>query len=308
VETHEIAPGVFWLPFRIANVYLIGDVGGPWAVVDSGTSGHFEAIRAAAEVRHGKGARPEAVLLTHGHADHYGSALALATHWGVPICAHRMELPYLTGEAKMPPADPTVGGALAFLSRFVPESGRVDLGDSVRPLPADGVVPGMSEWRWLATPGHTPGHVSFFRERDRVLIAGDAVLTVNLDLVRELIRQRPRIARPPAATTYDWISVRKSARRLAELGPKTIAAGHGVPMSGADIPGRLRSFAEDFIQPHHGRYIPEPARFNENGVVYLPPPVPDPSPWVAAALAGGALVGLGLYWGARRRRSEGRRS
>jgi hypothetical protein len=78
-------------------------------------------------------------------------------------------------------------------------------------------------------------------------------------------------------------------------------------MTGADIPRRLRSFAEDFIQPHHGRYIPEPARFDENGVVYLPPPVPDPLPGVAAAFAAGALVSVGLYWRARRHRCEGGR-
>jgi glyoxylase-like metal-dependent hydrolase (beta-lactamase superfamily II) len=307
MQSQEIAPGIFWLPFRIANVYLLGEVGGPWVVVDSGTPGHFEAIREAAEARYGKGARPEAIFLTHGHSDHAGSATALATYWDVPIYVHRMELPYVTGKAQMPPTDPTVGGAMGLLCRILPRGGTIDLGDSVQALPADGTVPGAPGWRWYSTPGHTPGHVSLFRDRDRVLISGDAVLTVDVDKPKELATQKQRISRPPAATTYDWIAVRKSAHLLAGLRPKTVAAGHGIPMSGPEVAARMEAFAEHFIHPLRGRYVPEPVRFDENGVVYLPPAMPDLLPKAVAVLGACTLVGLGLYWNTARRR-ERRRS
>ena len=56
----------------------------------------------------GAGAPPEAIVLTHGHFDHAGSALQLAEYWDVPIYAHRLEMPYLTGKADYPPPDPTI--------------------------------------------------------------------------------------------------------------------------------------------------------------------------------------------------------
>jgi len=87
------------------------------------------------EARFGAGSPPEAIYLTHGHFDHAGSALELAERWDVPIFAHRLELPYLTGRSGYPPPDPTIGGAFAFLSRFMPYRTR-DLRDRIRELPS----------------------------------------------------------------------------------------------------------------------------------------------------------------------------
>ena len=88
----------------------------------------------AAEARFGAGVKPEAIILTHGHFDHAGSAQTLAEQWEVPIYAHRLEVPYVTGRAKYPPKDPTVGGAIAFLSRFMPARAE-SVGDRLRELP-----------------------------------------------------------------------------------------------------------------------------------------------------------------------------
>lgn len=74
----EIAPGVAALPLTIENVYFAGSPGQPWALIDSGTPGMAQRIKAAAVERYGTGSRPEAILLTHGHTDHAGSAAALA--------------------------------------------------------------------------------------------------------------------------------------------------------------------------------------------------------------------------------------
>src|SRR5256886_15819209 len=120
----RIAPDVGWLPVSFANVYFIGRPGGKWVLIDAGLPGRGREIFTAAEARCGSGSRPEAIVLTHGHIDHAGSALALAEMWDVSIYAHRLELPFLTGKSVYPPPDPTVGGATAFLSRFLPRLSR----------------------------------------------------------------------------------------------------------------------------------------------------------------------------------------
>src|SRR6478672_9514269 len=100
----EVAPGVTLIPTLIANAYFVGE-STRWVVVDTCAPGNERRIRRAAERRFGRGARPEAILLTHGHFDHAGSAGPLADAWNVPIYAHSLELPYLTGKAKYPPFD-----------------------------------------------------------------------------------------------------------------------------------------------------------------------------------------------------------
>ena len=65
----------------------------------------------------GHGNRPAAILLTHGHFDHVGALKTLAEEWDVPVYAHTLELPYLTGRSSYPPPDPSVGGgAMAAMS------------------------------------------------------------------------------------------------------------------------------------------------------------------------------------------------
>src|SRR5256885_11193062 len=77
----RIAPDVGWMPISFVNVYCIGRPGGAWTLVDAGLPGRAHQILQAAEARFGAGARPEAILLTHGHWDHAGSALDLAQAW-----------------------------------------------------------------------------------------------------------------------------------------------------------------------------------------------------------------------------------
>src|SRR5260370_29807246 len=95
--------------------------------------GSADRIRVAAESLYRLTARPAAILLTHGHVDHVGNAAELADYWNVPIYAHPLEMPYLTGRSQYPPPDPTVGGFLAMLGRFVALRA-CNLGDRVREL------------------------------------------------------------------------------------------------------------------------------------------------------------------------------
>jgi glyoxylase-like metal-dependent hydrolase (beta-lactamase superfamily II) len=287
----RIAPDVGWLPISFVNAYFIGHSGGAWALIDSGVPGRAAQIFEAAEARFGGGARPEAIYLTHGHFDHAGSALALARRWDVPIFAHRLELPYLTDRANYPPPDPTIGGAIAFLSRFMPYRAR-DLGDRIRELP-DGPLAGLANWEWIATPGHSPGHVSYFRSSDRVLLAGDAFATMNMDSWTGLIGGKMELARADAPYNMDWEATRTSLKKLADLRPNVAGCGHGKPMRDGTLPDRLQHFAKSFRPPRRGRYAAVPAIANETGIVRLPPAPFDPVPLATA----GALLAAGIALG-----------
>ena len=288
----RIAPDVGWLPISFVNVYFIGRPGGPWVLIDAGLPGRANQIMEAAEARFGAGARPEAILLTHGHFDHAGSALELAERWDVPIYAHRLELPYLTGRSDYPPPDPTVGGAMAFLSRFTPSRTR-DLGERIRELKTS-EVPGAAGWEWLATPGHSPGHISFFRQSDRVLLAGDAFATMNMDSWIGLVTGKQALARAGAPYNTDWGATYTSVKQLASLRPNVAGCGHGIPRCDANLPTRLERFAGRFRAPRTGRYVRVPARTDESGVISLPPAPFDPVPFATAA----ALLLMGLALGA----------
>ena len=299
----EIANGVAHLPVSIANVYFVGPRGGPWVLIDTSLPGSAVKIREAAETLYGPNARPEAILLTHGHYDHSGSAFELATSWNVPILAHPLELPYLTGQSLYPPLDPTAPGFMAFLGRFMPAR-TLDLSGRVRPLPRDGEIPGMPGWQCHHTPGHAPGHVVFFRPADATLLAGDAITTMNTDNLFDALAKKKQICGPPTPITYDWNGAGESIRFLAGLRPLTIAAGHGNPMLGSEASDELLDFAANFRPPSHGRDVDQPALVGERGIVALPPSPADPLPGRAAAVGIAALAGTMFAIAAHRRKNK----
>jgi glyoxylase-like metal-dependent hydrolase (beta-lactamase superfamily II) len=296
----EIAPGVVRIPLGIVNCYAV-ECGRYWVLVDTGTEGRADQICEVAERFFGRDRVPEAILLTHGHPDHAGSAAELADLWDVPIYAHRLELPYITGESQYPPPDPTVGGFMSLMIRFFPHK-TYDLGGRVREL--SDRLPAMRGWELIETPGHTPGHVCFFRTKDRVLLAGDALTTINQDSAVDMLRHKAQICRPPAFYTIDWESAEQSVKELADLQPRLVAAGHGIPISGRAATEQLQELAANFPVPADGRYVREPARADEHGITYLPEPVADPLPKVAAGI-GVAVIGTLAAWLTFRKRRPG---
>ena len=289
----RIAPDVGWLPISFVNAYFIGEAGRPWVLVDTGIPGRAKQILGATEARFGAGARPEAIILTHGHFDHAGNALELAEHWDVPIYAHPLELPYLTGRSSYPPPDPTIGGAIGFLSRFMP-SKPYDFSARILPLRAN-ETPGLKDWQWLETPGHSPGHISLFRSSDRVLLAGDAFASMDMESWPGLITARRTLARAGAPFNCDWSATRTSVQKLAELKPDIVGCGHGTPYCSGPVSLRLSRFAARFRGPRRGRYARRAAEVDEGGVVALPPAPVDPVPFatVAGLIAAGMIIGAG---------------
>jgi glyoxylase-like metal-dependent hydrolase (beta-lactamase superfamily II) len=305
-----IAADVAYVRAAIVNVFLYGPPGAPdrsWVLIDTGVVGSAGRIAAAAAARFGAESRPAAIVLTHGHFDHVGAVQELARRWDAPVYAHELELPYLTGRSAYPPPDPTVGGgAMAALSRFYPH-GPIDLGDRVRALPADGVVPAMPGWTWIHTPGHTAGHVSLFCGRNRLLIAGDAVVTTKQESAFAVVTQRPELHGPPMYYTSDWDAAEHSVRELAAVEPEILATGHGRPMRGEEMRWALHALAEDFWRvavPRHGRYVRQAAVADATGVVSLPPAVPDRLPKVLLGVGAAVALGLGVRAMRRRRAPE----
>jgi glyoxylase-like metal-dependent hydrolase (beta-lactamase superfamily II) len=282
----------------LVNVYLVGPQASAdrsWVLVDAGLSLGASAIIRAAEKRFGAGHPPAAIVLTHGHFDHVGALPALVRYWDVPVYAHELELPYLTGKSSYPPPDPGAGGGMmSFCSQLLPR-GPIDLSDKIKPLPPSGEVPRLPAWRWIHTPGHTEGHVALFRDDDRTLLAGDAFVTTRQESLAGVLTQRPVVHRPPAYYTTNWEAARRSVQQLADLAPQLAATGHGVPMSGDQLRTGLEQLLTDWDRavPAHGRYSRRPAVADRHGVVSLPPPTPwSLAPAAAAMTLAAGLVGV----------------
>jgi len=187
-------------------------------------------------------------LLTHIHPDHSGSARELARAWDLPVHVHPRELPLAAGRYLPQYANPLDRWLIAPLLRFAParraaaSQARSSLEGIARALGPDGGVPGLPDWECVPTPGHTPGHVSYFRARDRVLITGDAVLTVNARSLWGTLGGQHQICGPPRISTWDRTAAARSITRLAGLGPEVLAPGHGTPMT-TGTAAALRSYA-----------------------------------------------------------------
>ncbi|MFD2247226.1 MBL fold metallo-hydrolase [Pontibacter ruber] len=297
-HTFAVAPGVWGMKTVFVNLFFVSEPDGTWVLVDTGVYGSAAKIKTAAGELFGYQNRPRAILLTHGHFDHIGAVKELAEEWDVPVYAHLLELPYLTGRSSYPPPDPSVGrGGMAYMSFLYPKK-PINISNHIELLPEDGSVPGLPEWRWIHTPGHTTGHVSFFREHDRVLLAGDAFVTRDGESVLAVMTQKKEVHGPPAYYTSDWGAAHHSVEKLLNLNPRVAATGHGLPMHGQELHRQLEELVRNFwtvAVPSHGRYIHEPAIADEQGVISVPPAAGNPVPKVLAAagivaLAGAALV------------------
>lgn len=269
----EVARDVWGMKDVFVNIYMVRNANdNSWVLIDAGLKSSAHKIEKMARELFGD-TPPAAIILTHGHFDHVGSISKLVKEWRVPVYAHYLELPYLMGKSSYPPPDPTVGGGLmAWVANIYPNS-PIDIGSMISVMPEDGVVPFLNEWRYIHTPGHAPGHISLFRESDRLLIAGDAFVTTKQESAIAVILQTEKVSRPPAYFTYDWDAAYQSVEKLAMLNPETVATGHGKPMSGNEMREELNHLYVNFYEeavPSTGRYIDDPAVTNATGVIYLP--------------------------------------
>ena len=241
----EISSDLAYRRLAMVNVVFSGTPGESWVLIDAGVTGFTKMIEAAVEERFA-GSAPAAILLTHGHFDHIGCLTKLAKKWNAPIFAHDLEVPYLDGSKAYSPPDPTVGGGVMPLLAPLFPRGPIDVSRWLQRLPGDGSVPHMPGWQWIHTPGHTPGHISLWRERDRTIIAGDAFITTNQESAYAVAAQAEEMHGPPKYFTPDWSAAKSSVQRLTALEPNVVVTGHGRAMRGPKMLEALQKLARDF--------------------------------------------------------------
>ncbi|TSB47333.1 MBL fold metallo-hydrolase [Alkalicoccobacillus porphyridii] len=258
----KLTDDIYCFTDKIVNIFVVGHPGQSeeWFLVDCGisrTSSHF--LSTLSE-QFGDVYPPKRIILTHGHFDHVGAAYELAAHWGVYIYCHELELPYLTGKQDYVKPDPTVeGGVVAKLSKTFPYEA-IDLTPIVRALPDDQKIPGFPEWKWIHTPGHSPGQIALYRQKDGALLSGDAIITVKQDSLYDVLTQSTQLQGPPRYFTTDWKAAKDSVERLSQHQPSFIGPGHGLPMFGEEFRQGLQQLLHHFDQyavPDYGKYTEE---------------------------------------------------
>lgn len=254
-----VLPDLYNYTVQIVNIQLVGEPGSNnFVLIDAGMPNSAHKIIDVVENRFGTSNPPKAIILTHGHFDHVGAIIELVKYWDIPVYAHELEMPYLTGQKEYPEPDSTVeGGLIAKISPYFPNE-PIDLGSHIDVLPPDGEVPYLSNFEWIHTPGHAPGHISLFRENDRALIAGDAFTTVKQDSLYKVMTQEQEINGPPRYLTTDWKAAKKSVGKLAALRPSVAVTGHGLPMSGELLSDSLQKLVIEFdeiAKPDYGKYL-----------------------------------------------------
>jgi glyoxylase-like metal-dependent hydrolase (beta-lactamase superfamily II) len=206
----QVADGVWQIPLaprEAVNAYVLGDV-----LVDAGTAGMGKKLPSKLA-----GRAISAHTITHAHPDHVGGSNAVMSALGVPFWAPAGEAPAVeNGQAVQ--KESRVKGLMERGARFpkVSVARRLDEGDEI----ANGFTV-------LDTPGHSPGHVSFWRESDRVLVCGDVWFNFDFKTFR------PKLGPPFKIVTVDVEQNRASQQRLINLRPDIVCFGHGPVMTGA---------------------------------------------------------------------------
>lgn len=255
-----VAPGVHGYRSVMVNFFIIraSPSSQDWILVDAGLKSSPARIELEVKKLFGQVIPPRAIVLTHGHFDHIGALPRLQRDWDVPTYAHPRELPYLNQRRLYPSPDPTVGGGMMARTSFLYPKQAPKLPHLVLPLPQNGRLPGMEDWQWIETPGHSPGHVSFFRAKDRTLIAGDAIVTTRQESLSAVYKQEFELRPPPAYFTPDWAKAFESMKVLHALRPENLATGHGLPAHGSLIEAELATLLENFESmglPANGKYV-----------------------------------------------------
>ena len=205
-----------WLLFPV-RVWLVTDEEGI-TLVDAGMP--YMAKKIVQQIRNLNRGELKRILLTHGHSDHIGSVKPILHSHNVPVFAHPIEIPYMEGQ-------------MAYPGRKRAEKG---IGKQiVKPLPADAngrltTIAGLTPY---LTPGHSPGHVIYYHEKDKVILAGDLFTSKN-----------GKLQKPMKMFTANMKEAIASSSILKGLDAVHMEICHGGPITdpGSQIDAYLKEF------------------------------------------------------------------
>lgn len=210
----QIAPEVFQIslmPRNSINCYIIEGV-----LVDSGIRSSYTTVKKTLQkipvYQH---------VLTHTHADHQGCSDQICAEFEIPLLCHPDEV-FRTETGMVTNDYPTPQHWVAKLQQKY----WAGQGHKVEQTIIENDK--IGNFRVIETPGHSAGHISLFRERDGILIIGDAATNMNLLTTATGLRL------PPGIFTSDQKRNIKSLQKLAELNPAIICFGHGPIMQNTD--------------------------------------------------------------------------
>jgi glyoxylase-like metal-dependent hydrolase (beta-lactamase superfamily II) len=206
-------PGLNWA----VNAYLVGDV-----LVDAGSRQSAGRI-----LRQLEGHEVSAHTLTHHHQDHQGSSHAICEQLGIPYWCPEADVAGAEDPNVIVESMPDTFIARFFWRTLHGPGHKVD-----RALREGDDVAGF---RVIDAPGHTAGHVAYWRESDKVLVIGDVL--ANMDQITLI----PGLHQPTSGLTADPAQNRESARKLAALEPELVCFGHGAPLR---EPAKLKTFVD----------------------------------------------------------------
>jgi hydroxyacylglutathione hydrolase len=189
----------------LINEYVIEDV-----LIDAGTRHSGKRI-----LRELKGHQINAHALTHAHPDHQGSSHEVCEALGIPYWVPEGDADAAENPELIRGRQPSNPIQWVFLNLFIGPAHPVD-----RKLREGDEIAGFEV---LDVPGHSAGHVAFWRESDQVLICGDVVWNMDLTGLPGLHEPKPYVTPDPKRN-------RESARRLAALEPNLVLFGHGRPL------------------------------------------------------------------------------
>jgi hydroxyacylglutathione hydrolase len=221
----QLAPGVWRLkefPGPTINIYLVGDV-----LIDAGRT--WDRRRIFSEI---EGRELSMLALTHVHPDHQGAAKDVCEGRGIPLACHADDVDAMEG--KRPVQEAAINNPI---NRIIKRIWQGPPYKVERVLNEGDEVAGF---RVVHAPGHARGEVIFFRDSDRVAVAGDVVNTMNV------WTGIPGLREPPTIFTVDPEENRRSIRKLLELRPALVCVGHGAPLR--DL-SKLERFVEKLPSP-----------------------------------------------------------
>jgi glyoxylase-like metal-dependent hydrolase (beta-lactamase superfamily II) len=225
------APGIHRVEDANTNWYLIED-GERLTVVDAGVPRSWASFLAALSELGRETSDVAALVLTHAHFDHLGFAERARVELKIPVYVHENDVP-LTRHPRQYAHEKARSYYVATQRRALPYLAGFALARALFPVPVravtryeDGILPVPGSPHVVLTPGHTLGHCALHLPDRDVVIAGDAVVTLD----PYTGRSGPRII--ARAATADSERNLRSLDALAATGASTVLVGHGPPWTG----------------------------------------------------------------------------